>query len=207
MSGAEPVLEASKSALALISEGITKSLAELKEIGMVGEASTGRGFSDLALTGMELGHDGLTAEFKTFCERWEWGVRAIVNQGNVFALKVGLAAGIYHEHEQYISGTFKIAANTINGNPHLSEDEVAGKSWDEIRGQSRWDGADFSVEAMVKADAEVQQSRQDTKYDVQDAGLDLKESLGQITADEHAAADKELREELNPSQAAVDQAK
>lgn len=38
------------------------ALGELKELGMVGEAGAGRGFSDIALSGLELGHEGLTSE-------------------------------------------------------------------------------------------------------------------------------------------------
>jgi hypothetical protein len=38
---------------------------------MIGTASAGRGFSDLALSGLELGHGGLTSALDSFCERWE----------------------------------------------------------------------------------------------------------------------------------------
>jgi hypothetical protein len=44
-----------------IAQGITLALDELRELGMIGEASVGRGFSDLALSGLELGHEGLTS--------------------------------------------------------------------------------------------------------------------------------------------------
>ncbi|KMS66159.1 hypothetical protein ACZ91_69260, partial [Streptomyces regensis] len=81
--------------------GLTEALGELKELGMVGEAGAGRGFSDIALSGLELGHQGLTDEFKSFCERWEWGVRSLINEGNGFAVKTGLAAGTYYETDQY----------------------------------------------------------------------------------------------------------
>ncbi len=76
-----------------IAQGITLTLGELKELGMVGQAGAGRGFSDLSLSGLELGHNGLTSAVKSFCERWEWGVRSLVNEGNSFAQGVGLAAG------------------------------------------------------------------------------------------------------------------
>src|SRR4051794_32898164 len=77
--------------LALVAKGLTEALGELKELGMVGEAGAGRGFSDIALSGLELGHEGLTGDFKSFCERWEWGVRSLINEGNGFALKTGLS--------------------------------------------------------------------------------------------------------------------
>lgn len=76
-----------------IAKGLTAALGELKELGMVGEAGAGRGFGDIALSGLELGAEGLTGTFGSFCERWEWGVRSLIQEGNLFALKTGLAAG------------------------------------------------------------------------------------------------------------------
>ncbi|GAA3136853.1 hypothetical protein GCM10017687_61740 [Streptomyces echinatus] len=37
--------------------------------------------------GMALGHEGLADEFRSFCDRWEWGVRSLTNEGNGFAGK------------------------------------------------------------------------------------------------------------------------
>ncbi|MFF4096834.1 hypothetical protein ACFYYY_24105 [Streptomyces sp. NPDC001834] len=116
-------------ALAAIAKGIDLAHAELKDLGMVGEASAGRGFSDLGLSGLELGHGGLASEFRTFCDRWEWGVRALTQKGNNFALGVGLSAGAFAEQEQYVKDSFKIGVNSLNGNPHLSR-------WDTISGQT-----------------------------------------------------------------------
>ncbi|MER7307050.1 hypothetical protein [Streptomyces griseoluteus] len=65
-----------------IAKGLTEALGELGELGMAGQAGAGRGFSGIALSGLELGHEGLTGELKTFCERWEWGVRAQIAEGN-----------------------------------------------------------------------------------------------------------------------------
>lgn len=107
-------LEAPKQALVDITNGINLAHAELKDLGMIGEASAGRGFSDLALSGMELGHGGLTAEFQTFCDRWEWGVRALTLRGNAFAQGVGLSAGSYAEREQYVKDAVKIRVNSLN---------------------------------------------------------------------------------------------
>ncbi|MER5738235.1 hypothetical protein ABT117_21490, partial [Streptomyces sp. NPDC002262] len=82
MSGNEPDLVAPPEALAAIAKGIDLAHAELKELGMIGSATMGRGFSDLALTGLELGHPGLASVLETFCERWEWGVRGLTLRGN-----------------------------------------------------------------------------------------------------------------------------
>ncbi|BBC33293.1 hypothetical protein SGFS_045870 [Streptomyces graminofaciens] len=152
--------------LALITEGINLAMAELKELGMIGEASAGRSFSDLALSGLELGHGGLTSALDSFCERWEWGVRALVQEGSRFADEVGLTAGTFYETEQYIDGTFKIAANSVMGNPQLSEDEVTQMSWGEIGDNHMFADADWSEESWQKAQENSDQAWNDAKRDV-----------------------------------------
>ncbi|MET9595664.1 hypothetical protein ABZY45_32770 [Streptomyces sp. NPDC006516] len=206
MNGDASDLDVPPEALAAIAKGIDLAHAELKELGMIGEASTGRGFSDLALSGLELGHGGLTSEFETFCNRWEWGVRALTQKGNGFALGVGLSAGSFAEQEQYVKDSFKIGVNSLNGNPHASEDEVKAMSWDTIRSQSAYDNPDYSWESMSHAKDEVNQNWKNTAYDVEDAALDSMERSGMVDPEVRAAADARLREQLDPSQETIDQA-
>ncbi|MCX4734897.1 hypothetical protein [Streptomyces sp. NBC_01363] len=204
--GQQPDLEVPPDALALIAQGIDKAHGELKDLGMIGEATTGRGFSDLALSGLELGHEGLAAGFEAFCERWEWGVRGLMAWGNSFAAGVGLSVGAFHEQEQYVKDTFKIAMNAVNGNPHLSEDEVKEKSWDEIRSQSPYDGADGSQESFDRAQEEVGRTWRDTGYDVQDGMLDSMRNSGVISPEVREAADEQARRTFDPSDEAIRQA-
>ena len=206
MTGSDPDLAAPPSALAEIAKGINLAHSELKDLGMIGEASAGRGFSDLSLSGMELGHNGLTSEFKTFCERWEWGVRALTMRGNGFAQAVGLSAGSFAEQEQYIKDSIKIGVNSVNGNPHLSEDEVKGMSWDKISTQSAFDGADWSAESFSKAQKEVNQTWKNTGYDVMDAQMDSMERSGLIDPKIRDAMDEQMRETFDPDQQTIDQA-
>ncbi|MFD3324357.1 hypothetical protein [Streptomyces sp. NPDC058701] len=206
MSGGEPGLEAPAQALAEIAAGIDLAHAELKDLGMIGQASAGRGFSGLALSGLELGDAGLTAEFKTFCDRWEWGVRALALRGNGFAQGVGLSAGSYAEQEQYVKDSFKIAVNSVNGNPHLTEDEVKQMSWDKISTQTMYDNPDYSAESFVQAHQEVKQTWQDTGYDVMDAQLDSMQRNGLLDPATRARMDQELLDTLDPSQGVVEQA-
>ncbi|MFI6124888.1 hypothetical protein ACIBCU_35070 [Streptomyces sp. NPDC051064] len=206
MSGENADLQVPPEALAEIAKGIDLAHAELKELGMIGEASTGRGFSDLALSGLELGHGGLTSEFETFCNRWEWGVRALTQKGNGFALGVGLSAGSYAEQEQYVKDSIKIGVNSLNGNPHASEDEVKAMSWDTISTQSAYDNPDYSWESMSQAQDEVNQTWKNTAYDVEDAALDSMERNGLVDPEVRAAADERLKEHLDPSQETIDQA-
>ncbi|MEV0992460.1 hypothetical protein [Streptomyces sp. NPDC049949] len=154
MSGDAADIDVSKRALGQIAKGITATLGELKGLGMVGSASMGRGFSDLALSGMESGHEGLTASMKTFCERGEWGVRPLVQQGNQFAFDVGLSAGVMHEQNQYIQGSFKVLTNAGMGNPYASEQEVIDKDWGGVLSDNLYTqvgDADYSDESFDRA--------------------------------------------------------
>ncbi|MET7286174.1 hypothetical protein [Streptomyces sp. NPDC005573] len=138
-----------------IAQGLTLALAELKELGMVGMASAGRGFGDLELSGLELGDETLTGTFHTFCERWEWGVRSLVNEGNALAVKTHMSAGTYYETDHYVGDSLKIGLNSLIGNPHATEDQVTQQGWGEIAGQSLH--ADYSKQSFDQAfDASAQ---------------------------------------------------
>ncbi|MFD3437531.1 hypothetical protein ACFWU3_08500 [Streptomyces sp. NPDC058685] len=206
MSGEGSDLNVPPAALADIAKGINLAHAELKDLGMIGEASVGRGFSDLALSGMELGHTGLTDQFQTFCDRWEWGVRALTLRGNGFAQGVGLSAGSFAEQEQYVKDSIKIGVNSLNGNPHLTEEEVKGMSWDKISTQSAFDGATWSGESFSEAQKEVNQTWKNTGYDVMDAQLDSMERSGLIDPKVRDAADADLRETFDPDEQTIAQA-
>ncbi|WP_326687328.1 hypothetical protein OIE63_09295 [Streptomyces sp. NBC_01795] len=172
MSDKEPELAAPKSALKLITKGINDSLDELQELGMVGQASVGRGFSDVALTGMQLGHEGLTSAFGDFCDRWEWGVRALIQEGNSFAEGVGLAGGAVHQQDQYIQGTFKVAVNAGMGNPYATEEEITGKDWGEVLSNNAYTqirDADYSKESFQTARENSVQAWKNTAWDVSTA--------------------------------------
>ncbi|MCX5305484.1 hypothetical protein OG304_18820 [Streptomyces sp. NBC_00160] len=154
MSGDGSDLDVSKQALALIAQGITASLAELKELGSVGTASMGGGFTELALSGMETGHESLASTLGTFCERWGWGVRSLVQQGNMFALNVGLSAGAVYEQDQYIQGSFKVVANAALGHPYAEEKDIIAKDWGEVLSDNpitQIKNADYEPESFAHA--------------------------------------------------------
>lgn len=146
----------------LITEGLRGAIGELKGIGSSTEAVMGAGLSDLAMTGMEAGHKGLADDFEGFCENWEWGVRALIQSANTLAAKVGLSAGMMWEEEQYVEGTFKIAANSIVGNPHLTEEEVQEKSWGEVFDLGETYTPDYSAASFQKSGDDIAQTWKDT---------------------------------------------
>ncbi|MFF4018638.1 hypothetical protein [Streptomyces sp. NPDC001843] len=165
MSGGDNDLTAD--GLGLIAKGLTDALGELKELGMVGEAGAGRGFGDIALSGLELGHEGLTGALESFCERWEWGVRSLINEGNGFAVRTGLAAGTYYENDQYVKGTFKVVENAAIGNPYASEEEVEKMGWGDIAKSGAFGGdVDYSKASFDQALANSEQGWKDAGRDV-----------------------------------------
>ncbi|MDQ1048252.1 hypothetical protein [Streptomyces sp. V4I2] len=149
-----------------IAKGITLTLEELRELGIDSLAGAGRGFAELELSGLKLGHGELASSFKSFCERWEWGVRALVAEGNNFAEGVKLSAGTYYETDQYVEGTMKIVANSATGNPYATEDDVTRMSWQELNQTSALANPDYSAESF-------EQAWENSKQGVQDAGRDV----------------------------------
>lgn len=116
-----------------IAEGINKALSELDSVGtMKGWAGAGRGFTSLEMDGMDVGDDHLGAMLHTFCERWQWGVRDLMQEGNALAEGMGLAAGTFHQTEEYVKGSMKVAYNSVAGDPFASNDKVEKQSFDQI---------------------------------------------------------------------------
>ncbi|MGK5533104.1 hypothetical protein [Streptomyces sp. URMC 129] len=150
MMGDGPDLQVDEESVRRITEGLRGAVGELREIGTGTGSVLGKGFSELAMTGMEAGHHGLSVDFEDFCERWEWGVRALVQDANAIAAELGLAAGLLWEEEQYIQATMRVAANAVVGNPYASEEEVAAQSWSEVLTPDALD-PDYSGESFERA--------------------------------------------------------
>ncbi|MFJ8693859.1 hypothetical protein [Streptomyces roseolilacinus] len=202
MSG-EPELRLPPETARLLTEGIGRAHGELKALAGTGDAAAGQGFSDLALSAVELGHRDLAAGFGAFCDRWGWGVRDLVRRGDEFAKAVGLAAGALHEHDEYVKGTMKVVVNGLNGNPHLSEEEVRARSWDAIASQRPTDGADWSGASFGTAHEEVEQAWNDTNYDVQHRIADSLEGAGVHDSRERELLDTAHRGMYDPTDEAV----
>ncbi|MBC2876361.1 MULTISPECIES: hypothetical protein [Streptomyces] len=115
-----------------ITRGLRSAVSELKGAGGGTGAVLGKGLADLSMTGMEAGHHGLSKDFEDFCERWDWGVRALVQDANAIAERLGLAAGKHWEEDRYIEGALKVGLNSVVGNPHASEEEITKKSWGDV---------------------------------------------------------------------------
>ncbi|MFD8965933.1 hypothetical protein ACFV0C_13210 [Streptomyces sp. NPDC059568] len=183
-----------------ITEGLRAAVGELRDVGTGTGAVLGKGFSDLSMTGMESGHHGLSADFEDFCERWEWGVRALVQDANTIASTLGLAAGLVWEEDQYLQGTFKIAVNAAVGNPHASEEEITGQSWGEVFTPD-YLSPDYSAESFERAGDEAAQTWRDTGRTVLTEGQGGRQSriLNEMLGVDQEAFDQALDDTFGPS--------
>ncbi|MEV4680839.1 hypothetical protein [Streptomyces kurssanovii] len=159
-SGAED-LGVDRHSVQRITHGLRAAVSELREVGTGTGSVLGKGFSELAMTGMEVGHYDLSVDFEDYAERWEWGVRALVQDANAIAAKLGLAAGLIWEEDQYVQGTFKIVVNAGVGNPHASEDEIVSQNWGDVFTPDYLD-PDYSPESFQRAGDEAAQTWKDT---------------------------------------------
>src|SRR6201995_161496 len=67
-----------RAALSATAQGINETIGSLKGLGLDETGEVGRGFSGLALTGLQAGQPDLAGAFGDFCDRWSWGVRSLV---------------------------------------------------------------------------------------------------------------------------------
>ena len=91
-----PGYEVTPAALADAARGVEDVLGELRALGVgMGRAEAGRGVAVLVAGTGPPGHAGLAAAFVSFCSRWEWGVRALVQAGREMAGGLDAAAAAY----------------------------------------------------------------------------------------------------------------
>ncbi|WP_299529972.1 hypothetical protein [uncultured Streptomyces sp.] len=183
-----------------ITSGLRAAVAELKEFGTGTGAVLGKGLSDLSMTGMEAGHHGLSVDFEDFCERWEWGVRALVQDANAIAAKLGLAAGIVWEEDQYVQGTLKIVVNAGVGNPHASEDEIVKQDWGDVLTPD-YLSPDYSRESFERTADEAGQTWKDTGRALLTEGNGGRQSemMNDLLGVDQEAFDRSVDETFGPS--------
>jgi hypothetical protein len=118
--------------LAEAAKGISGVISELSKLGIDETGEVGRGFSLLDLDEEGLGVPDLAGAFSAFTGRWSWGVRTLVQDGNQFAVRLGLSAGVYYNTEQYLTGVAKVVVNAAAGDPHRSAQQVQNESYGQI---------------------------------------------------------------------------
>jgi hypothetical protein len=118
-----------RAALAETAQGLNGVIRQLKGLGLSETGDVGRGFSGLALSGLQAGHGDVASAFGNFCDRWSWGVRTLVQDGNEFARRLGLAAGLYNDVENQLTGAIKDLVVASVGDPYMTDDQAASASW------------------------------------------------------------------------------
>ncbi|SIS22016.1 hypothetical protein [Williamsia sterculiae] len=107
-------------------DGINGVIGGLSGAPVIGSytGQTGRGFSELQLTGEQMSRPNAKAAMDDFCQRWEWGMRALVRAANDIGHALHLGAGMYETQDKYASDTFKDFANDLVGDPSLQKESV-----------------------------------------------------------------------------------
>jgi hypothetical protein len=123
-----------RGALRETAQGIDNTIGALKDLGFDEEADVGRNFSELELSGLQAGDSGVQQAFGDFCARWSWGVRSLVQDGNQFASRLGITAGVYADTENYLTGVAKDVLDSIAGDPHMTDAQAAAASWSQDAG-------------------------------------------------------------------------
>jgi hypothetical protein len=108
-------LSVDRSALRDTAQGIDHTIGALKGLGFDEEAGVGRGFSGLALSGSQMGHAGVQQALSDFCNRWSWGMRSLVQDGNQFASRLGITAGVYADTEDNLTDVARAALDALAG--------------------------------------------------------------------------------------------
>ncbi|NUK11743.1 hypothetical protein HRW18_27965 [Streptomyces lunaelactis] len=162
MGGDGADLNFDKASVAKFTQGVGAAIDQLGELGGATGSVMGKGFSGLSMTGMEAGHHGLSVDFEDFCERWEWGVRALVSDAGAIANRLGLAAGTQWEHDQYVEGALKVGVNSVmGGSPHATEEEITQQDWGDVFTPD-YLNPDWSAESWDQAGQEMGQTWKDT---------------------------------------------
>ncbi|MYY13440.1 hypothetical protein GT204_32330 [Streptomyces sp. SID4919] len=162
MAGDGADLQFDRASVAKFTQGVGSTIDQLGELGGATGSVMGKGFSEMSMTGMEAGHHGLSVDFEDFCERWEWGVRALVSDASALANRLGLAAGTQWEHDQYVEGALKVGVNSVmGGSPHATEEEITRQDWGDVLTPDSLD-PDWSAESWNRAGQEVEQTWKDT---------------------------------------------
>jgi hypothetical protein len=166
--------QVSPAGLQAAAAGINGTIAELKTLGFTESAEEGRGFGNLELTGVQTGHEGLRSSFADFCNRWSWGVRTLVKDGNSIAQQLGVQAGTYHDNEQYVVGVRTDAVNAVAGNPRASEDQVEKSSF----GQILTNTPDYSAASFQKAGQTIAKTWSGVAKDAAQTAKNIAEAAG-----------------------------
>lgn len=134
-------------------KGIADVINELTELGVAQTANQGRGLELMVMFRTTIGHDGLTEAWGDFLQRWEYGVRGLVQEGDKFANKLHDAGIGYEHHDIGASEIFKRAAFDLAGDPRGDSAQAMEMSWGQLGDATvgRLIDPDYSPESFENA--------------------------------------------------------
>ena len=111
--------------------GVIDGLADTG-VGSDYSAALGRGYGDLDLDGRTIGHADPKSGLEEYCDRWEWGVRALVTGAAEISKGLGLGASHYEREEKWAGDQLKNFTMDLIGDPNLTPDQVKEMSWGDL---------------------------------------------------------------------------
>lgn len=127
-----PGYQAAPAAMRDAADGIDALVGELGTQTTAGRAGAGRGVADLELDPDQFGHDELAAAFATFCGRWEWGVRALVQSGTEMAEGLRESLQAYENADAETGSVFSRLLSDVVGDPRADPEQAAHRTPEEI---------------------------------------------------------------------------
>jgi hypothetical protein len=144
-------------------KGIEDTIAELRTLGTVGTAATGRGITTLAMGVSALGHDGVASALADFCVCWDWGVRGLVRSGQRVVDGLNETGVAYQTAENDAASLAKRVMFDLVGDPMGSSEAASAAPWDEIL-----PSFDRSPESFARSTLHIATTWQETGQDVVD---------------------------------------
>ncbi|AYF78503.1 hypothetical protein D7D52_37010 [Nocardia yunnanensis] len=152
-------LKVEPAVLTQAANGINSIIGQLSDLGIKETGAMGRGFALLALSPLQAGKASVQSTFETFCNRWSWGVRSLVQSANTMAQAVGLAAGRYQMMDDQAKNALKEVYSHLFSNPHLTKDQIDKRSLSETLSDNPFNALahpDYSAESFQKMSDQMQ---------------------------------------------------
>jgi hypothetical protein len=127
-----PGYRAAPAAMRDAADGIDALVGELGRLTTAGRAGAGRGVAGLQPEAGRLGHDELEAAVATFCGRWEWGVRALVQSGAEMAEGLRESLQAYSDADTRTGSLFSRLLSDAVGDPRADPEQAAHRTPEEI---------------------------------------------------------------------------
>lgn len=179
-------LQVDPEALKQAAAGITGVIDGLSTAPVSGSyaAQMGRGFDDLKLTGRQMSAADAKSSMDDFCDRWEWGMRSLIQTANDIAKKLDIGAGMYAEQEKFAANSLKDAANDLAGDPSLQQKSVTLADGTVVKGTD-----DMSAGELFDHNSDMLTHPDVSAESVNEATESMKASASSALSDLPAAAE------------------